>query len=110
MCGSNWPVVAAALCPGGGCVCAGMGADPGCAAGAGDAEAVSESVVEVSEDVDVMDVSGLSDALGALLCGACGRCGSAPVCGASAGGRQWLAREAAVAASRSPRKVWSKVS
>ena len=58
MCGSSWPVVA--LCPGGGCVCAGMGAGPGCAAGAGDAEAVSESVVELSEDVDVMDVSGLS--------------------------------------------------
>ena len=37
-----------------------MGAGPGCAAGAGDAEAVSESVVELSEDVDVMDVSGLS--------------------------------------------------
>ena len=27
MCGSSWPVVA--LCPGGGCVCAGMGAGPG---------------------------------------------------------------------------------
>ena len=108
MCGSSWPVVA--LCPGGGCVCAGMGAGPGCAAGAGDAEAVSESVVELSEDVDVMDVSGLADALAALLCCACGRCGSAPVCGASAGWRQWLAREAAVAACRSPRKVWSKVS
>ena len=37
-----------------------MGAGPGCAAGAGHAEAVSESVVELSEDVDVMDVSGLS--------------------------------------------------
>ena len=85
-----------------------MGAGPGCAAGAGHAEAVSESVVELSEDVDVMDVSGLADALAALLCCACGRCGSAPVCGASAGWRQWLAREAALAASRSPRKVWRK--
>lgn len=86
MCGSSWLGLALLRsCVAEGGIGDGMDVGIGCAAGG--AQAMLESVVELSDEVDV---SGQAAAFALLLCcvGSCGS--SAPIGVAGAGRRQWF--------------------